>query len=402
MNTHHSRILDVINRIGGVTDRAGLWLALLDRTGLLRAARQRDPLDDFGDPVFLDGLEALLRSATTDAGLSFLGRLVLRDQIVSALVNRLRLVALRKERPQLDRSRLTVPPLIITGLPRSGTTFLHRLLAEAPGARALPTWQLWEPIPGPGPDRRLVQARRRVAMLRRLAPDLDAKHRVDAEAPEECVLLFSQSFFSVSYWMFAPVYSYLEWLIEQDSTEAYRDYRTYLLYFQAQSSGERLTLKSPSHMGALPALLDRIPEALVVQTHRDPVPICASTNSLFRTFHGLMTDHLDLHRMARTNVSLLAYAARESMKARQAAAASGRVYDIRYDDLVGDALGTVRDIYRHFDLAWGPAPETRLRQAIARNPQHKHGCHAYSAAEFGLDETELDTAFAAYREHFGV
>jgi hypothetical protein len=396
------RILDIIDAVGRAAERAGLRPAVLDRSDLLHAARRRAKLDDFGDPVFAEGLEALLRSATTDARLSVLGRMIFRDQVVSALVNRLRLVALRKARPRLDQGRLTVRPLIITGLPRSGTTFLHRLLAEEPGARALPTWQLWEPIPGPGPDRRLARARRRVAMLRRFAPDLDAKHRVDAEAPEECVLLFSESFFSVSYWMFAPVYGYLEWLLEQDPTAAYRDYRTYLLHFQAQSPGDRLTLKSPSHLGALPALLEQVPEALIVQTHRDPVPICASTNSLFHSFHGLMTDHLDLLRMARTNVSLLAYAARESLEARQAPVAAGRVYDVRYIDLVGDALGTVRDMHRHFDLEWGTALEARLRETIARNPQHKHGRHSYSSAEFGLDPAELDATFADYRERFGV
>ncbi len=402
MSRSRSRLLDIIDTVGSAAERIGLPLGALDRAGLLAAAGRRAGLGDFGDPGFEAGLDALLRSATGDARLSFLGRFMVRDQIVSALVNRLRLTALRKTSPHLDRGKLDPRPLIVTGLPRSGTTFLHRLLAEAPGARALPTWLLWEPIPGPGTDRRLLLARRRVALLRRLAPELDTKHRVDAEAPEECVLLFGQSFFSVSFWMFAPVYSYLEWLIEQDPTAAYADYRTYLLYFMRQSPGRRLTLKSPSHMGALPQLLDQIPEALVVQTHRDPLPICASTNSLFRSFHGLMTAELDLQKMARTNVSLLAYAADASLQVRGAHAGSDRVLDVRYDEITADALGTVRKIYDHFDLAWNPGLEARLRAFIARNPQHKHGRHSYSAAEFGLTESELEARFSAYRQRFGV
>jgi hypothetical protein len=221
-------------------------------------------LSDFGEPDFEEPLAILCRSAEEDARLSLLGRMAVRDQITRALVTRLRRIDLRRKNPGIFSAPLTAPLIVLAS--RSGTTLLHRLLALASDARAIPMWQLQQPIAPPGPDRRREEAIAQVARIKKVAPELDAKHHIDADEPEECVFLLDSSLMSPSFWMFAPVYGYLSWLLDRDSHAAYRVYREHLQIFQAETPDLRLTLKAPAHTAGLEALLAAIPEAMIVQT----------------------------------------------------------------------------------------------------------------------------------------
>ena len=188
------------------------------------AARQTG-LDDFGDPYFREGFDTLLNSLARDVSLTFIGRMMLRRAILTALDQRLRLVDLEKREPERLRASI-LPPLIVTGLPRSGTTYFHRLLAEDPRLYAPPLWHMLAPVlpkGAAGPRLHRMRLKAELAVFNRLAPSLDAKHVTRADEPEECIFLTAPSFRSPIFWSLTPVTSYLEWYAECDRRQKHPD-----------------------------------------------------------------------------------------------------------------------------------------------------------------------------------
>jgi len=387
-----------VNGAGAAFRRLGLELAELDIARMRLAASELAQADDFGEPSFEAGLARVVESAERDAGLSLLGRMGLRDAIVNALANRLLKVRFVREHPEVFAAPLTAP-LILLGMPRSGTTLLHRLLALAPEARALRYWELRRPLPAPGDDERRAWARSQQRAFKWLARGLDEKHESGPEAPEECVFLFDGTFVSATYWIAAPLYGYLDWYLAQDQHGPYRDYREHLQIFQAETPGQRLTLKAPVHTAHVAALRAAVPEAHLLQLHRDPRPALASANSLFATLHSVVTEKQDLARLGRANLELFATCLDRMLLARESFP-KGTVHDVYYDDLVKDPIGTVRAIRELYELSFEPEYEQRLRAFLRDNPQHKHGAHRYAASDFGLTDDEIAARLSRYLAAF--
>lgn len=323
---------------------------------------------------------------------------MLAQAITTALTQRLRRIECRRRNPGVFERDIRAP-LIVTGLPRSGTTFLHRLLSTEPDARSLRTWEVRHPLPGPGVDRRRDETKKALARVKRAAPALDAKHHFHADEPEECVMLLSDSFYSRAFWSFCPVYHYLNWMMASGDQGAYRVYADYLRIFQDGSPDQRLTLKAPAHMPHLAALIGEVPNAMVVQLHRDPVEVITSVSSLHLTLHSVTSDNVDPRRIASANIDLHAWAAERNMAARDEIA-SDRVFDVRYLDLIADPIATVASIYEHFGLSFDEAFKSKLDERLANRPKHKFGKHVYKPADFGIDEETIASRFAAYRARF--
>lgn len=277
-------------------------------------------LSDFGAPYYREGLSRLI-DAADEASLHFLGRLGYRELIVTGLVNRLLLTEAQKRTPEIF-ARPLFDPIIVLGLPRSGTTFLHRLLALDPSHRGVPQWELVHPLPHAGsedrPDRRRQVFRRRLEYGQRMLPNMDHKHYSRTDTPEECMWLLAVTFLSPVYWVFAPVYGYLEWYMAQERLRSYLEYHSLLQALQAVDPTRRLALKAPAHTGALDALLRTIPRALLIQIHRDPIEAISSLNSLFYSLHSGTSDRIDVGRMARANLRHQAHELALNLAARDA------------------------------------------------------------------------------------
>lgn len=388
----------LVNYAGELLRRSGLRVVSLEPESLLAAARRIARVSDFGPPGYERALEVLVDSAENDANLSLIGRIGMRETIVIALTNRLLKRELARHSPELFRTEL-IPPLIVVGLPRSGTTLLHRLLALAPDARSLAYWELRKPLPEPGRDRRLKWALAQERAVKSLAPGLDAKHYSGARSPEECFYLLDPSLVSINFWVVAPVYRYLRWYLGQDQTEPYRMYADYLRLFQARSPGQRLTLKAPIHTAHVLALRQAVPNAKIVQLHRDPAPVLASFNSLFYTLYRVVTDRVDLRRLGQENLELLAQGMKRHLATRDALPGDA-IVDVYYDDLVRDPLATVRSVCEQIGLSFSPQLEARLRAFVAENPRHKHGAHRYRSQDFGLNDDLVRARFRDYIERF--
>lgn len=388
----------LLNAVGKITGAKRLRRFQFEERTILQEAMHRTGLSDFGDPRFGDGLRALLASAEQDASLHLLGRLSLRRTVVESLINRLLLVEAQKRAPEVFDAPL-VPPLIVLGLPRSGTTYLHRLLAEDPAHHAPPFWELVRPLPQPGTrDNRREVISRELLWRKRVAPELDRKHFITADTPEECLFMLGATCEALLFWVLAPVRGYLEWYMAQDHTRKYREYRAWLQVLQAATPGKRLVMKAPEHTGALAALLHAVPEAYVVQTHRDPVSAYASFNSLIATTHATSSAEPDLKQMAAANLQLLETETLRNLAAREAN--PGVVHDVWYDDLVADPTGTVWRIHERFGLGASDVYQTRLAAYVQEHPRSKHGSHKYALEDFGMSDAQVRARLTAYTERF--
>ena len=393
--------LRALNTVGKYLGAARLPIVALDEEALVQAAVKETGLTDFGNSYHREGLLRLLESVENDAALHLSGQVACREAIVGSLINRLLLTEACKQTPEIFRKPLK-SPIIVLGLPRSGTTFLHRLLAMDPAHRAVPWWELARPLPGADsdeqPDRRRQVFQKKLRRRQKMLPDLDRKHYTRVDSPEECIWLLASTFLSPLFWAFAPVYGYLDWYKNQDRLQAYYEYRLLLQVLQAADPTRRLVLKSSTHTGAVETLLQTVPGSLLIQTHRNPVETSASLASLFYSLHSRMTERLDVRRMTDAILSFHEHQIARNLAARDVH--PGALFDVYYDRLVADPIGTVRGIYDHYGLAWSEDFEERLNYYLQGNPRGKHGAHRYAPENFGQTGKAISERFAAYIERF--
>jgi hypothetical protein len=379
----------------------------LDEGSLLAAAARTARATDFGDEtLWRPALRALLASLESESRLTPVGRWCARGQLLGCLVNRLRM-----ERDWArDPSKLERPvrrPLVVLGLPRSGTTLLQNLLAQDLANRSLLQWEASTPSPPPqsasyDTDPRIARATSTMRVLDYLAPSARALHPVGPRLPTECVTLFANSFASLELAAINWTPGYLAWCLSADMRPHYAYYRRQLQLLQSGHRAERWALKSPAHLFWLDVLLETFPDAAVVQLHRDPVEVIGSYCSLVSTLVGVGSDQVDVAAIGATWSRAWADGLDRATRARTAATVDTRVYDVHYRDLVADPVSTVRRLYARFDLPYSPEFDAAMRAFLAANPQHKGGVHRYSLEQFGLDHAAETARYATYRARYGV
>jgi hypothetical protein len=266
--------IHTINGGGAMLNRLGLRLVSLDEQHLLDAARRATGLDDFGDADFREPLRRLLDALESEADLTLLGRIAAHRDLHGLLTNRLWLVEDRKQNPGIAAERI-VAPIFIVGLPRTGSTALHHLLAQDPDTRAAQAWEVMYPSPPPTratyeTDPRIARAAGQLRWLDWLAPDFKTIHPVGARLPLECIAIMSASFLAARFQTTYNVPSYEAWLATQDMRPAYAFHRRFLQHLQWRAPGARWVLKAPSHVFAFDALLDTYPDARILQTTATP------------------------------------------------------------------------------------------------------------------------------------
>ncbi|MDT7537760.1 MAG: hypothetical protein QOI82_1345 [Actinomycetota bacterium] len=396
------RAVRAVNTVGAAVGRLGLQ-PRLGVDGLLAAATKRTGLHDFGRDDFREGLRVLTDSLDGEARLTTIGRVAARKRLIGLLETRLQLVDQRRRDPRVKDEQI-VAPLFVLGLPRTGTTVLYGMLASNPAMRSPASWEVARPFPPPGPTEdpaRVAAMDKDLAGFQQIAPGLETIHPLGSRLPQECLALQAPQFASYEFPTTFPVPTYWAWLREQDLTPAYAFEKTFLQHLQSGHRGERWILKTPGHLMWLDTLLHVFPDALLVHTHRDPTAVLASVSSLMYGFRSAMSDHVDKREVGREQLEAWTWGLQRTMAVRDRLAPN-RVIDIQYDDTVNDPVGTVRRVYEHFGLDRTPAVDEGVRTYLAENPRDKHGAHRYTLAEFGLDRDEVEAAFKAYRERFGV
>ncbi len=373
--------------------------------GLHRQAREACGLDDFGRDDYLEGLRALLASLDEDARLNAMGELVVRSMIVDALVARLHVAHGRALHPECAEAPVEAP-LVIVGLPRTGTTALHHLLAQSPAFQSLELWLATTPKPRPPReawphDPWFRACDERMKLVHERSPDMMAIHPMAADLPDECWRLLAQSFAHSSWQANTNVPGYGRWWATCDMRPAYRQHRRNLQLIGHREPGRRWLLKDATHLFALDAFLDVYPDALVVQTHRDPLELIPSVCSLCWAARRPLNEPEDRARFGRSTLELwerAIFAAHEVRQRRSPA----QFFDLPFERFASDPLGAARDIHAHFDLPYGEAAEAALRRFHEANPRGRHGEHAYALEDWGLDAGEIRERFRPYVEAYDV
>ena len=388
-----------------MAERAGLGRASLEARSLIAAARRTTGLYDFVDESFREPMRRMLDSLENEARLHPIGRVTMRESLVRALVNRLRLEELTVRHPEIAEIPVAAPVFVV-GLQRTGTTLLQRLLTCEPRLRAMAAWEGLNPAPFPGgPDRRGRDPRLRLARtaeraLRYLAPELFAIHPVEAEEPEEDIHLLDVTFVSPAVDAIARAPSYQAWFRDVDQLPAYR-YMRRLMQLLLWQRGGRWLGKTPHHLEHLDELLTVFPDAKIVVTHRDPTRTVASFCSMMAHSRAMFCDAVDPYEVGQQFGAKAIRAVERLMDVRSRADPDSFL-DVLYQDTVADPLKQVRRVYDFIGLELAPNTETAVREWLAANSQTRHGVHRYRLEDFGLERAALDPHFAAYRDRFGV
>jgi sulfate adenylyltransferase len=349
----------------------------LDCDRLCALARRRAGLEDFGDPPLAPALPTLLRSLEQEADPRPLGRFLLRVHLCDLLATRLKLARIWGEkREAISRQRLR-QPVFIVGMPRSGSTFLHELLATDPEHRAPRVWEVMYPLAAGGdlPGDRGRYVRKAEACLwwfRRLAPQADSVYPMRAMTPHECVAIQSYTFYSEEFVSTCAIPSYEALLRSADLVPAYRWQKRFLQYLQLGGTGERWILKSPDHVHGLEALFKVFPDAILVQTHRNPIEVLKSSADLTRVLRGLYGRPGDPAEILAREASLLAGNTERFIRFRDRhPELTGRIIDLTYSDLTADPLAALRTIYARLDAPLSEAQCERARQLAARRSRYR-------------------------------
>jgi len=394
----------LFNRVGAT----GLGLRLsgpLDVDSLVARARRKTGLMDFGGDRRLDALHVLVDSINAEARLTATGRLIQRSRIGDALVQRLRIQELLKRHPEIRDIRLA-PIVLVTGLQRTGTTLLHRLLNAHPGIRGISGEEALDPASAADPKARRGSAGKRRAIIAEkgmayLSPDFRAIHPISHEQAEEDILLLDLTLMtqSAEATMYVPRYS--RWLEEQDHTWAYEYFRTLLQVLAWQRPVRPWVLKTPHHLEYLDVFLRVFPEATVVQTHRDPRVSLASYLSMVAHARGILSDAVDSAEIGRHWTRKSLRMVERGMQAREGAK-DRRFIDVSYYDLTSDPIAEVRRICEQAAVGFDADAEREASRWLQENPQNRFGRHTYRLGDFGLSGQDVDEAFSSYRETYAI
>jgi hypothetical protein len=359
----------------------------------------------FGPAQFMEGLRILLAALDDEADLSVVGRIAARWDAVRCLRNLIQMRDAEDRSPAIA----TIPiqrPLIITGLPRSGTTFLHRLLDCDPRTLSPACWQTMAPYPPErGRDRRIETTDRQLRSFARMAPGFRDVHPLSATMPQECTEITAQIFQSLRYDTTFRVPRYLDWLDAHGHDLAYRFHKRFLQHLQHQTVDDaaavQWVLKCPDHVFALDAIHAVYPDARIVFVHRDPLKVLPSVARLteilrkpFARTQNAAEIGAQVTSRWRLGVEAMARAADDD--------AAGAIFHIQYRTLTDDPLATVTALYDHFQMPLNDAARAAMQTELSRTTKGGYGDNVYRFSDHGLDANRERAHFAEYMHRFDV
>ena len=378
-----------------------------DPEALLEAARDETGLDDFGPDDFRERLSVLAASLDTESGLSAFGRANARSLLVSLLRNRLRVEDLVARHPEI----LDLPverPIVVCGLPRTGTTHLHNLMSADRALRSLPYWESLEPVlavseePGAGaPDPRLARTDASLAFLDDALPYFKRMHEMTTWHVHEEIQLLAIDFSTMLFETVAPVPSWRDYYLTHDQTPSYRYLRKLLQVLQWLRGGERWVLKSPQHLEQFGPLSTVFPDATYVVTHRDPVAVTVSLCTMIAYSNRLSAADPDPRIVGRYWSARIEDMLRACVRDRDVLPAAQSI-DVRFDEFMADDVAMVERIYELADQPFSASVRSAMDAFMAEHPRGRHGSVLYDATQLGIDVDERRGALAFYSERFGV
>jgi hypothetical protein len=372
-----------------------------DPDELHRLAAEAEGLDDFGDDHHREALAVLCEAVVADVELSAMGTVAQHTLFVQLLRNRLRVQHALTEHPEICDVEIAAP-IVIAGLPRTGTTHLHNLMSADPALRSLPYWESLEPLPpageeGDGPRRERCDLA--LGFMDEAMPFFKRMHEMTTDHVHEEIQLLAMDFSTMLFESVVPLPTYQAWWKATDQTPAYRYLKDVLRVLQWARGGDRWVLKSPQHLSQLGVLADVFDDATFVVTHRDPsaVTLSMATMVAYSSRMNLARpDPVALGRYWRARVEdLLTDCARD-----RHLLPDDRTIDIGFDEFMADDVAMVERVYALAGQPFDERARGAMEAYMADHPRGRHGGVRYDPAAVGLDRAELDAGFTAYRERF--
>ena len=380
-------------------------VTLFDRETLLAAARERTGLSDFGDTWFFEPMDHYIAAANAEGKLTEDGFAGQTESILKGLASRLRMVDDIMRHPEILDEEIEVAAVIL-GLPRTGSTIFHRLLASAPGMTAIRWYeaQNYAPLPGdePGnPKARRAYAEAMIAGWLNLSPELASIHPLDPDAPDEEIIILGQLFITTMVEGMTFVPSFARWLNGYDQSKGYEDLKTILKYLQWQyptRRGKKWILKSPQNLPYADVVAKAFPEAVLVMTHRDPIEVVPSYVSMEAALYKLNSVHSDEDVGGFWFPRLAEWMSR--FEASRARIGEDRFIDIDYREVAREPLRQAERVLARIGIPLDAAIEAALAEFVAGNKREQRPLHDYSLERFGLNEADVREAFKSYRERY--
>ena len=374
--------------------------------GLLAAACAASGLEDYGDRHFLTGLGHFIDALPGNAHLNALGEQMVYGGVINQLVNRLRYVRDVKRHPQILDQKI-VQPIIVLGLPRTGTSKLQRVLSADPQVQRMDYWRVTNPAPFPdeepgNPKGRIEAALAVEQMLTAQFPGWMARHPTEALEPDEELHLMHGSFECMISWLFARTPGYYDYISRCDQRPMYRHLHAQMQYLQWQDGGARgrpWIMKSPVHINALDVLLETFPDAVLVHCHRDLQKVLPSFASLIEEARKIGSDQVDPRVVGNEMFDYWATALDRYLIVRDTLP-TDRILDVQFEEVVGDIVGVIRRIFGRAGRVLTPQALAAFKACEASRPEHHWGTYTYSAASYGYTPQRIDERFAEYRRRF--
>ena len=381
-------------------------LLRVDAERVMKLAERLTGLHDYGDGDggFRKRLDETIETVL-QTDWNTLGRFGIRYILHWQLSNRLRIVELLKQRPDILEIELE-RPIVITGLFRTGTTFVHNVLAADPNSRVACTWELAHPVGRKhdllGDEKwRRWRTGHEVGMNHSIIPEQAEAHLVTINGYEEDFFLLENDMAIMKLFVGLGDFAYARRMLEWDMVEPYQWHKRQLQILWEQRSAKRWLLKCPWHLWNLQALLTVYPDAQVIQTHRGLVDTIGSQCSLSARIAAKFRRSLDLHDVGRFWLDYSRIGIERGLRAKSALPSS-QIYDVRLEDLRARPLEMIEDIYRRFDLSFDDTLADQLGARIAEEPTAQYGEHDYDIADYGLTEDQIQDTFTDYRQRFGI
>jgi Sulfotransferase family len=375
----------------------------LDAAALHAKAAADTGLTDFGADDYRERLDVYLAALREIGSLHGPGIVNFHAQLLQWLKNRLLLNDLLARHPEIYDIEL-LPPVVIAGLPRTGTTHLHNLLAAAPTFRTIPYWESNEPFPLPAelgiePDPRKTRMDAAVEFMNAAMPHFPLMHEMTTEHVHEEIQLLANDFSSMLFETLAHVPRWRDYYLTHDQTSSYEHLALQLKALQFLRGGRRWLLKTPQHLEQLPVLDAVFPGVIVVCTHRDPVPVALSMIAMITYTARMHCSPVPVREIATTWIDRL-QTMLDALVRDRGVIPPERSVDIRFDDFMADELGVAERVYDLADEPLTNAARMATADYLSGHQRGRLGQIATSAEMFGLDEQGLAARFTRYVERF--
>ncbi|MFK7977703.1 MAG: sulfotransferase [Halioglobus sp.] len=400
----HPQWLEAMNREGEYFDLEAV--VPLDEASLLEQAMQKTGLRDMGDDLWREPFAIYVKALAEEAQLTLMGRLMARSDIVLWLSARLQVVDVLKQHPEILEEEI-IAPMVIVGLPRSGTSILFELLWQDEDVGVPLMWEALQPCPPPetatyNTDPRIEKADKLFTQWSRVAPEFASMHEMRGDIPSECGLLMAGTFISDHNASLHQTPSYSMWCAQADFLPVYEYHKQMLQILQWKNPRKRWLLKAPEHQVHLDTLLQVYPDARIVQTHRDPIKCMASTTSLMGTLYYMRSDQPFNAQMFENIIMGEATAGRlEHVIAQRESGVvpQSSIADSRYQDLMDNPMACIESIYSHFGMALSDTSRQSMEDYLATKPKGKFGAHGYAVEESKAAERHF---FERYQSLYNV